>query len=69
MLPKTTFLSQYSSRLGPRRLITLLDGWVRTLRGHHLLPGASFNLDFHSIPFFGADEFVEKHYLSRRSRR
>ena len=33
-----------------------------------LLKGESFNLDFHSIPFFGADEFVERHYLSQRSR-
>ena len=69
VLPKTTFLSQYSSRLGPRRLGTLLDGWVQTLRQHQVLPGHSFNLDFHSIPFFGADAFVEKHYVSRRSRR
>lgn len=67
--PKTTFLSQYSSRLGPRRLAALLDGWIRTLRGQGVLPGRSFNLDFHPIPYFGADEFVEKHYLSRRSRR
>ncbi|MBI2525835.1 MAG: hypothetical protein HYV93_07605 [Candidatus Rokubacteria bacterium] len=67
--PTTTFLSQYSGRLGPRRLAALLEGWVRTLRAQDLLPGHSFNLDFHSIPFFGADEFVEKHYLSRRSRR
>jgi len=42
--PKTTFLSQYSSRLGPRRLAALLAGWVKTLRGHQLLPGQSFNL-------------------------
>ncbi len=67
--PKTTFLSQYSGRLGPRHLAALLDGWIRTLRGQQVLPGRSFNLDFHPIPFFGADEFVEKHYLSRRSRR
>jgi hypothetical protein len=32
------------------------------------LEGESFNLDFHTIPFFGADEFVERHYLSKRSR-
>jgi hypothetical protein len=69
VIPKTTFLSQYSSRLGPRRLTALLDGWVQALRGQGVLPGQSFNLDFHSIPFFGADEFVEKHYVSRRSRR
>jgi hypothetical protein len=69
VVPKTTFLSQYSSRLGPRRLAALLDGWVRRARVQQLLPGQSFNLDFHSIPFFGADEFIEKHYVSRRSRR
>jgi hypothetical protein len=69
VLPKTTFLSQYSGRLGPRRLGALLDGWVTTLRAQQALPGQSFNLDFHSIPFFGADEFIEKHYVSRRSRR
>jgi hypothetical protein len=67
--PKTTFLSQYASRLGPRRLTALLDGWVSTLRGQGVLPGQTFNLDFHAIPFFGADEFIEKHYVSRRSRR
>jgi hypothetical protein len=67
--PKTTFLSQYASRLGPRRLTALLDGWVQTLRGQGILPGQTFNLDFHAIPFFGADEFIEKHYVSRRSRR
>ena len=67
--PKTTFLSQYSGRLGPRRLVSLLDGWVQALRGQQVLPGRSFNLDFHSIPYFGADEFVERHYVSRRSRR
>jgi hypothetical protein len=69
VVPKTTFVSQYSSRLGPRRLAALLEGWVRAVRAQHLLPGQSFNLDFHSIPFFGADEFIEKHYVSRRSRR
>ena len=50
-------------------MTTLLDAWVKTLRRHHVLPGQSFNLDSHSIPFFGADEFIEKHYVSRRSRR
>ncbi|WP_437576751.1 hypothetical protein [Sorangium sp. So ce887] len=39
------------------------------LRAHLALAGASFNLDFHAVPFFGRDEFVERHYLSKRSRR
>ena len=38
------------------------------MRQKKVLKGESFNLDFHSIPFFGADEFVERHHLSKRSR-
>jgi hypothetical protein len=30
--------------------------------------GASFDLDFHTIPFHGEDPLVEKHYVSKRSR-
>src|SRR5258708_8443644 len=31
--------------------------------------GESFNLDFHSVPYFGEHPLVESHYLSKRSRR
>ena len=31
--------------------------------------GTSFDLDFHTIPFHGDDALVEKHYVSKRSRR
>jgi hypothetical protein len=31
--------------------------------------GVSFDLDFHTIPFHGEDALVEKHYVSKRSRR
>jgi hypothetical protein len=31
--------------------------------------GVSFHLDFHTIPFHGEDALVEKHYVSKRSRR
>jgi hypothetical protein len=30
---------------------------------------SSFNLDFHSISFFGKDPFVEKHWVPRRIQR
>jgi hypothetical protein len=43
-------------------------GWIEVLQKQKLMTGESFNLDFHTIPFFGEDEFVEKHYLSKRSR-
>jgi hypothetical protein len=31
--------------------------------------GASFDLDFHTVPFHGQDALMEKHYVSKRSRR
>ncbi len=66
--PKTTYLSTYSNRVGPKMTQALRAGWLKVLRGHKLVQGQSFNLDFHAIPFFGQDEFVERHYLSKRSR-
>ncbi len=40
---------------------------MQAARGQRLLPGRSFNLDFHSIPHFGEESFLEKHYVPRRS--
>ena len=31
--------------------------------------GSTFDLDFHTIPFHGDDALLEKHYVSKRSRR
>jgi hypothetical protein len=41
--------------------------WIATPQREKLLGGKSFHLDFHTIDF-GEDEFVEHHYLSKRSR-
>jgi len=68
-IPKSTFMSQYSSRLGRKAIGQLLGGWVDRLRGEKLIDASSFNLDFHSISYFGEDPFVEKHYVPRRSQR
>ena len=68
-IPKATFMSQYSSRLGRKAIAGLLGSWVERLRKAKLLDGSSFDLDFHSISYFGDDPFVEKHYVPRRSQR
>src|SRR2546422_1165515 len=68
-IPKATFMSQYSSRLGRKAIAGLLGAWVERLRKAKLLDGSSFDLDFHSISYFGDDPFVEKHYVPRRSQR
>ena len=46
----------------------LLAGWHRQVAGDQLFDASSFNLDFHSVPFFGDDPIIENHYLSMRSR-
>jgi hypothetical protein len=39
------------------------------MTGLGLEHGSSFDLDFHTIPFHGEDALLEKHYVSKRSRR
>ncbi len=68
-IPKTTFMSQYSSRLGRKAIERLLGAWVEKIRPEKLIDATSFNLDFHSISYFGENPFVEKHYVPRRSQR
>jgi hypothetical protein len=68
-IPKSTFMWQYSSRLGRKAIARLLGTWIDALRKQKLVDATSFNLDFHSISYFGEDPFVEKHYVPRRSQR
>ena len=69
VMPKKSFLSEYSSRITPQKVGQLLAGWHAQLTGENILSGESFNLDFHSVPYFGDHSHVESHYLSKRSRR
>ncbi|MFN0164227.1 MAG: hypothetical protein ACKVQQ_23570 [Burkholderiales bacterium] len=66
-IPKSTFMSQYSTRLGRKAIAKLLGAWVDQIHAEKLIDGQSFNLDFHSIAYFGEDSFVDKHYVPRRS--
>jgi len=67
--PKKSYLSEYSCRITPRHTERLLAAWHDQLTGTNLVDGSSFNLDFHSVPYYGADPVVQKHYVSARSRR
>lgn len=67
--PKATYLAQYSSSIDHHQVLDLTRAWLRELAGEGLLGGESFDLDFHPIQFFGEDAFIERHYLSKRSRR
>lgn len=68
-IPKSTFLAQYSSRLGRGAIAQLLGAWVERLKAEKAIDTSSFNLDCHSVSYFGDDPFVQKHYVPRRSQR
>lgn len=68
-IPKTTALSTYSYRATRAMTESLLASYVKAMTQSGLLPGESFNLDFHSIPHRGEHAVLEKHYISERSRR
>jgi transposase len=68
-IPKRAFLTEYSCRVDPRCYPRLMRLWFDAMRNLGLEQGVSFDLDFHTIPFHGEDALVEKHYVSKRSRR
>ena len=65
---KKSYLSEYSSRITHPQTTALLSAYQRQIAGDELLPGHSFNLDFHSVPYHGEHPVIERHYLSMRSR-
>jgi transposase len=69
VIPKRSFLTEYSCRVAPNSIPKLMKSWFDAIGKLGLARGASFDLDFHTIPFHGDDALVEKHYVSKRSRR
>ena len=68
-IPKKSYLAEYSSRIDHAMTLKLLAAWQKPVQGDHLFPGRSFNLDFHSVPYYGEHPVLERHYVSMRSRR
>lgn len=69
VIPKRSFLTEYSCRINPRCYPTWMQLWFDAVGKLGLERGVSFDCDFHTIPFHGEDALVEKHYVSKRSRR
>ena len=68
-IPKRSFLTEYSCRIDPACYPKLMRRWFDAVSGLGLPRGSSFDLDFHTIPFHGEDALVEKHHVSKRSRK
>lgn len=69
VIPKTSFLAQYSSRTSLENERLLFSAWFDEIGKIGYCHGRSFDLDFHTIPSHGDDELLERHYLSKRSRK
>ncbi|MFH1176785.1 MAG: hypothetical protein V1750_05205 [Acidobacteriota bacterium] len=69
VIPKKSFLSEYSHRLERRHTLRLLGAWQDRLADGNIVTGESINLDFHSLPYAGEHPVVQKHFVAMRSRR
>lgn len=69
VIPKREFLTSYSSRINPSSYPKLMRLWFDAAGELGLPRGVAFHLDFHTIPFHGEDALVQKHFVSKRSRR
>jgi hypothetical protein len=68
VVPKKSFLCEYSSRVERERSVRMLGAWHRAVTDEALFDARSFNLDFHSVPYYGDDPQVQRHFVSARSR-
>ena len=69
VIAKRSFLTEYSCRIDPNAYPKLMQLWFDAMQNLGIDRGSSFDLDFHTIPFHGEDALVEKHYVSKRSRK
>jgi transposase len=68
-MAKKSYLSEYSSRIDHAMTTKLLVAWHELLGNEGHFSKGSFNLDFHSVPYHGEHPVVQKHFVSKRSRR
>ena len=69
VVPKRSYLAAYSSSVDHRANVRVMNAWFGQTEAAGLPPGASLDLDFHTVPAHTAEEPLEKHYVSSRSRR
>src|SRR5262249_41626835 len=69
VVPKRAYLAAYSSKVDRRTNLRLLDAWSDEVHRAGLPRGRSFEVDFHTIAANSQQEPLERHYVSRRSRR
>ena len=67
--PKKSYLCEATSRVSHAQTMALVATFQQQITPEQGLPGQSFNLDFHSVPYHGEHPAVQRHYVAMRSRR
>jgi hypothetical protein len=65
ILPKKSFVTDYSYRTGRPHQQALWAGWVKTLSPVLFPQAKTFSADFHTIPYRGDPTGLDRHYLPR----
>jgi hypothetical protein len=68
VLPKKSYATDYSYRTERPQQQRLLSGWVAGLAPRLFPEAQAFCLDFHPVPYRGAPEALENHYLPLRGK-
>ena len=69
VLPKTTAMSTYSYSLNSAELLRLQQTFVKQVNKIGLIDKNVINLDFHTVPHFGEESVLEKHWAGARNKR
>lgn len=69
VLPKCTPLSTYSYSLDEVHLLRLQKAFVQSAAQLGLYDGKRVNLDFHTVPHYGDESELEKHWAGARGKR
>ncbi len=67
VIPKRSYLAAYSSRLGRRANVRLMETWFQHVQDIGLGRSGSLDLDFHTVPANTAKEPLQTHYVPKRS--
>lgn len=69
VLPKCTAMSTYSYSLDEVHIIKLQKAFIRNASKLGLYDGKFVNLDFHTVPHFGEESVLEKHWAGARNKK
>ena len=69
VLPKCTAMSTYSYSLDEKHIRNLQQAFIRNASKLGLYDGQLINLDFHTVPHFGEESVLEKHWAGARGKR